>query len=167
MTPHLFKIPLMALALSIGLSMPAFAEKGAADAKPGMEKRHDGHHKGKKMGMPMSEEDIERVEKMDAAGRDSYFKQRREEYKNMSPEQRKELREKRKAWFDSLSAEKKEALKERHKKIREEFVARKKAEFEKLSPEEQAKIKAKREDRMKERKERREDRKDDNDDTAE
>jgi hypothetical protein len=137
--------PVMALAVVAVLSSPAFAEKTTEnDERPAVSKMKG--ERGPRVFVPMEERDLEKVEKMDAAERDAFFKEKREEFKKMSPDEKKALRDKRKAWFEGLPKEKQDALRARHEKLREEFKARKKAEFEKLPPEEQAKIK----ERMKE-----------------
>ena len=142
--------PLCALALSGFVATAAVAEeammaKPAAEAgkdtgKPG---KGDWRKGGKRGGMMMTAEELDKVEGLSGEERKAYFKQRHEEFSKLSKDEKEAKMAERKKAFDAMSDDDKKALKARNEKFHDALKAEKKKEMEEflttLTPEQRAK----------------------------
>ncbi|HYD16896.1 MAG TPA: hypothetical protein VEF76_00285 [Patescibacteria group bacterium] len=148
-------VPLAALALTGLVATAAVAETKADASKPAAETGKSVHKDsekdgkrgfnkdGKRRGMMLSAEELDKLEAMTPEQRGSYFKERRSEFDKLSKEERKAKMDERQKAFDSLSDSDKKALVERNNKFREKTRAEHKAQMEdfvkSLTPEQRAK----------------------------
>lgn len=142
-----FALPLCALALSGYVATAAVAEE-AMMAKPAVEAGKDGgkgewRKGGKRGGMMMTAEELDKVEGLSGEGRKAYFKQRHEEFNKLTKEEKEAKMAERKKAFDAMSDADKKTLKARNEKFHNALRAEKKKEMEDflntLTPEQRAK----------------------------
>ena len=140
-------VPLFALALTGYVATTAVAEE-AMMAKPKAEAgkeagKGDWKKGGKRGGMMMTAEELDKVEGLSGEERKAYFKQRHEEFDKLSKEEKEAKMADRKKAFEAMSDDDKKALKERNEKFHDTLKAEKKKEMEDflstLTPEQRAK----------------------------
>lgn len=145
-----FSVPLFALALTGYVASTAVAEeammakpKAEAGKEAGKPGKGDWKKGGKRGGMMMTAEELDKVEGLSAEERKAYFKQRHEEFSKLSKEEKEAKMAERKKAFEAMSEDDKKALKERNEKFHDTLKAEKKKEMEDflstLTPEQRAK----------------------------
>ncbi|HRI76177.1 MAG TPA: hypothetical protein PLX33_04220 [Alphaproteobacteria bacterium] len=160
-------LPALALAFGLAVSFPAKAETAETTAPAVQEKaaaegekaggetkaKHERRGKGKKgkgFGIP-SEEELGKLEGMNAEQVKAHMEEKRKAWQAMSDEEKKAARDKNRAAYDALSDEKKAELKARHEKLTQKWHQEQKAKFDSMTPEEQEAFKKKMRERVEER----------------